>query len=60
MERIADDLELCTRRLSKELRVSKEVQGVLKERLLYLYHKMRVKDLLHHDPEMHPFFLWVC
>ncbi|XP_066148942.1 uncharacterized protein [Euwallacea fornicatus] len=53
LERFEEDPEISTRRLGREIGLSKDVvHGVLKEELLYPYHKTPVQDLLQHDPNM--------
>jgi len=52
LEHVEEDPELSTRRLGREVGVSKNtVNRVLTEQLLHPYHKQPVQDLLPHDPE---------
>lgn len=53
LERVEEDPELSTRRIGRELGVSKDVvHKVLREQLLYPYHKKPVQELLVHDPQI--------
>lgn len=53
LERVGEDPEVSTRRVGREIGVSKDVvHRVLKDQLLYPYHKMPVQDLSQRDPEM--------
>lgn len=52
LRRVEEDPELSTRRVSREIGVSKDVVNrVIREQLLYPFHKMSVQDLLPQDPQ---------
>lgn len=53
LECVEEDPEISTRRIGRELGVCKDVvHAVIREQLLYPYHKIAVQHLLEHDPEM--------